>query len=125
MTVFCVHSVLKHQQEQLDLPEARMSRARICKPFKEPRNQFPAWRVGTTTLFVVPARYIGWRNLFHRFLGSLNVYKYGLCSRPEQAVPSVKEGDMEPWTAHHNTNLAQLGHSPPAIQAGLLVGSSL
>ncbi len=35
------------------------TRARICKPFKEPRNRFPAWR--------------------NRFLGSLNVYKYGLC----------------------------------------------
>ncbi len=32
------------------------SRARICRPFKEPRNRFPAWREGTTTLFVVPAR---------------------------------------------------------------------
>ncbi len=31
--------------------------ARICKPFKEPRNRFPAWR--------------NW------FLGSLNIYKYG------------------------------------------------
>jgi hypothetical protein len=30
-------------------------RAHICKPFKEPRNRFPAWRAGTTTLFVVPA----------------------------------------------------------------------
>jgi hypothetical protein len=29
--------------------------ARICKPFKEPRNRFPALRAGTTTLFVVPA----------------------------------------------------------------------
>jgi hypothetical protein len=27
-------------------------RARICKHFKEPRNRFPAWRAGTTTLFV-------------------------------------------------------------------------
>jgi hypothetical protein len=33
-------------------------RARICRPFKEPRNRFSAWR--------------------NRFLGSLNVYKYGL-----------------------------------------------
>ncbi len=24
--------------------------------FKEPRNRFPAWRAGTTTLFDVPAR---------------------------------------------------------------------
>ncbi len=30
--------------------------ARVCKPFKEPRNQFPAWRPGTTSLFVVPGR---------------------------------------------------------------------
>jgi hypothetical protein len=36
-------------------------RSRICKPFKEPRNRFPGWRAGTTTLFDVPARqgYIG------------------------------------------------------------------
>ncbi len=30
--------------------------ARICKTFKEPRNRFPAWWAGTTTLFDVPAR---------------------------------------------------------------------
>ncbi len=29
--------------------------ARICQPVKEPRNRFPAWRAGTTTLFFVPA----------------------------------------------------------------------
>jgi hypothetical protein len=34
------------------------NRARICKPFKEPRNRFPAWR--------------------NRFLGSFNVYNCGL-----------------------------------------------
>ncbi len=28
----------------------------MCKSFKEPRNQFPAWQAGTTTLLVVPAR---------------------------------------------------------------------
>ncbi len=32
------------------------TRTRICRPFKEPRNRFPAWRAGTTTLFFVPAR---------------------------------------------------------------------
>jgi hypothetical protein len=32
------------------------SRARICRPFEEPRNRFPAWRDGTATPFVVPAR---------------------------------------------------------------------
>ncbi len=39
---------------------AFVHRARICKPVKEPGNQFPAWR--------------------NRFLGSLNVYKFGLCT---------------------------------------------
>jgi len=29
---------------------------RICKPFKEPRNRFQAWRAGTTPIFDVPAR---------------------------------------------------------------------
>ncbi len=37
------------------------ARTRICKPFKEPRNRFPAWRAGTTagttTLFLVSARH--------------------------------------------------------------------
>ncbi len=50
-------------------------KARICKPFKEPRNRFPAWRAGTTTLFDVSARPT-------RFLGSLNVYEFGLSSFP-------------------------------------------
>ncbi len=44
-----------------------VNRARICKPLKEHRNRFPAWRAGTTTLFHVPARQ-----------ASLNVYKFGL-----------------------------------------------
>ncbi len=53
-------------------------RARICRPFKEPRNRFRAWRNGTTTSPIFrtgPPGYICWRN---RFLGSINVYKYGL-----------------------------------------------
>ncbi len=40
--------------------DKKTSRARICKPFKEPRNRFPYWR--------------------NRFLGFLNVYKIGLCA---------------------------------------------
>jgi hypothetical protein len=44
-------------------------RARICIPFKEPRNRFQAWWAGKTILFDVPAQgaqqsYIGWRNGF-------------------------------------------------------------
>ncbi len=33
---------------------------RSSRPFKEPRNRFPAWRACTTTLFVVPARQATW-----------------------------------------------------------------
>jgi hypothetical protein len=36
------------------------ARARIFRPFKKPKNRFPAWRAGTTTLFVVPARQATW-----------------------------------------------------------------
>ncbi len=59
--------------------------ARIWKPFKEPRNRFPACWAGTTTLlFDVPGPqdYIGWLAEsipWNRFLGSLNVYKFRLC----------------------------------------------
>jgi hypothetical protein len=58
------------------------TRARICKPFKEPRNRFPAWRAGTTTLFLYwPAMLhrLAESNPRNRFLVSLNFYKYGLC----------------------------------------------
>ena len=42
------------------IPPAYLSRTCICRPFKEPRNRFPAWQAGTTTLFVVPARKASW-----------------------------------------------------------------
>ncbi len=38
------------------IPE--VSWARICKPFKELRNRFPAWRAATTTLFVILTRQV-------------------------------------------------------------------
>ncbi len=47
--------------------------ARICKPVKESRNRFPAWRAGTPSTFDVPATRL------HRLAGFLNVYKFGLC----------------------------------------------
>jgi hypothetical protein len=59
--------------------------AQIWKPFKEPRNRFPACWAGTTTLlFDVPGPqdFIGWLAEsipWNRFLGSLNVYKFRLC----------------------------------------------
>jgi hypothetical protein len=50
-----------------NLIAAEMYRVRICKPFEEPRNRFPAWRASTAILFNVPAPhigYMGWRNRF-------------------------------------------------------------
>ncbi len=53
----------------------------FCNPFKEPRNWFPAlagW--GTTTLFYRPVRlhWLAESIPWNRFLGSWNVYKFGL-----------------------------------------------
>ncbi len=60
------------------------SRARICKPFKEPRNRFtglasrydnPIWRTSPPGYIVHRlAKSISW----NRFLGSLKVHKFGL-----------------------------------------------
>ncbi len=44
------------QASKESIPPAFVTRTRIFKPFKEPRNRFPSWRSGTTTLFVGPAR---------------------------------------------------------------------
>jgi hypothetical protein len=51
-------------------------RARICRPFKEPRNRFPAWRTGTYRL--ARLHRLAESIPRNRFLGSINVYKYGL-----------------------------------------------
>ncbi len=43
------------------------TRARICRPCKEPKNRFWALRAGTTTLHICrtgPPGYIDWRNWF-------------------------------------------------------------
>jgi hypothetical protein len=76
----------------------RLFRARICKPFKEPRNRFSAWRAGTTTLFVVPACQATYRIAesipWNRFLGSINVYKYGLCTASFAAAWSHGKDDI-------------------------------
>jgi len=32
----------------------------MCTPFEKPKNQFPAWRAGTTTLYDVPALQATW-----------------------------------------------------------------
>jgi hypothetical protein len=60
-------------------------RVRICKPFKEPKNRFLAWRSGTIQHYLTYRGPPGYRMaesfLWNRFLGSLrrlNVYKFGL-----------------------------------------------
>ncbi len=75
----------KHWGEILRLPRLEKKcpqiRARICKRFLiDSKESVPpayvAWRAGTITPFAVPALIDkGWRN---RFLGSFNVYKFGL-----------------------------------------------
>jgi hypothetical protein len=65
----------------LPLPKLTQLWARICRPFEEPSNQFPAWRASTTTLFsyrpAEPQRLTESISQ-NRFLGSINDYKYGL-----------------------------------------------
>ncbi len=56
------------------------SRTRICRPFKETRNRFPAWPVRQPYFSYRPVRLHRLAKSIprNRFLGSLNVYKYGL-----------------------------------------------
>ncbi len=70
------------------------------KPFKEPRNRFPAWQTGMTTLLVIPSARLHRLEAsipWNRFLGSINVYKYGLRSllQKEELVPTA----YVPWRA--------------------------
>ncbi len=63
--------------------------ARIFKPVRSPRNRFPGWRAGSTTLFDVQAARLR-MGRWNRFMGSLNVYTFGLssCSSPHpRALP--------------------------------------
>jgi hypothetical protein len=48
------------------------------RPHPEPRNRFPAWRAGMKTIFDVPPARLAESIPWNRFLGSLNVYRYGL-----------------------------------------------
>ncbi len=73
----------------------KLTRARICRPFKEPRARiwrsfketryrFSGWRAGTKPyLSYWPARQHRLAKSIprNRFLGSINVYKYGLRNR--------------------------------------------
>ncbi len=82
---------------------SQKNRARTCRPFKKPRNRFPAYRVGTTTLFVVPARKGNWLAEsipWNRFLDSINVFKYGLglhlsfSAKSSFYLPAIEEGSL-------------------------------
>ncbi len=58
-----------------------LTRVRICKPFKEPRNRFPACWAGTTTHLSYRADWLHRLSESiprNRFLGLSNVSKYGL-----------------------------------------------
>ncbi len=58
-----------------------VTRAGICRSFKETRYRFSAWRAGTKPyLSYWPARLHRWAKSTprNRFLGSINVYNYGL-----------------------------------------------
>ncbi len=77
-TVFCLflHRYC-HTYPPWDIPFdvdlMKRSWARICKPFKEARNRFPAWRTGMTTQFVVPpAR----ARIFKHSMGARNRFKF-------------------------------------------------
>ncbi len=74
--------------------------ARICKPFKEPRNWFPAWRACATTPFcrTGPPGYIGWRNWFlgidsYRLLQRLQIRALGMkiLYTPPQSINFVSK----------------------------------
>jgi hypothetical protein len=72
-----------HEKNSATFLKVTLVNFNFFKPFKEPRNRFPGWRAGTTTLYNdVPARQATVHRLAKRFLGidslgSLNVYKLG------------------------------------------------
>ncbi len=46
-----LHNLPRYRIVRVCIVLGLASWARICKPFKEPKNRFPAWRSGTTILF--------------------------------------------------------------------------
>ncbi len=79
-------------------------RDRMYKPFKEPRNRFPAWR--------------------NRFLASLNFYKYGLVTRKGRFVNHCSYGSngasktmSPPWLMEHYIHCRRTVHGTLALNA--------
>ncbi len=56
-------------------------RARICKPFKEPTNRFPAWRAGTTGIGKLFAKSCSYRARNCKF-----------CNEPRNRFPAWRAG---------------------------------
>jgi hypothetical protein len=52
MVFFCT---VRAMEEGADGKQRWFARARIYKPFKKPRNRFPAWRICPTTSLDAPA----------------------------------------------------------------------
>jgi hypothetical protein len=69
-------------------------RARICKPFKEPRNRFPARRAGTTSLFDVPTSQGGGIDSLESLPGLLKLLQIRARVRVSQLVESCVESSV-------------------------------
>jgi hypothetical protein len=81
----------------------RKGEARICKPFKEPRNRlesilpaYVACRAGTINMVVVPARQAG-----NRFLGSIKGLQIRAVKRKSAAVPRADSFDLNTTLHDH------------------------
>ncbi len=81
----------------------RPARAHICRPFKEPRNWFWAWRAGKRQPYLSyrPARLHRLAESIprNRFLGFINLYKYGLWSAMHSPLshPNCPPNSVELW----------------------------
>ncbi len=86
------------------------TRIRICKPFKEPRSRYPAsGSVRQPYLTYRPGRLhrLAESSPWNRFLGSLNVWNYGLCDLNTARATTILhvhlkhqlllKGELEGW----------------------------
>jgi hypothetical protein len=86
-------------QEEIGLAY-RPASACLCKPFKELRNRFPAWRAGTPALFVVPDRQATQAGGIDYYalipgLHNINIYKYGLrLHRLAESIPGLPKNTV-------------------------------
>jgi hypothetical protein len=94
-------------------PLSHINRAHICKPFKEPKNRFPAWRVRQPYLLILSAR-------LHRLHGGIDfsVSIPGLLKRlqilAQFNTPPPPHQQLLPPPFQHRQLIA-LAHSPILI----------